>query len=208
MVGLSPSGAVTFDPTRSRGKGADDMLLTRNGLWIASDNFDGSQACGGVIKPGSSPGRLTIGGNVTMSATPAIYYWELAANTTSGAGANWSQIQMTSGDLNVQTGAIFLPAFTGTATQPAFGDAFWSGSHRWDNVIDLIGTATNTGGNTAFVIDNSAWGANAGNFIAGWLGSFWSSMDKMYFFLMIASVAALAGIVIAAFNRPLGKILR
>ena len=47
-----------------------------------------------------------------------------------------------------------------------------------------------------------------GNFMAGWLGSFWSSMDKMYFFLMIATVAALAGVVIAAFNRPLGKILR
>jgi hypothetical protein len=48
LVGLSPSGAVTFDPTRSRGRGADDMLLTSSGLWIASDNFDGSQACGGV----------------------------------------------------------------------------------------------------------------------------------------------------------------
>jgi POT family proton-dependent oligopeptide transporter len=47
-----------------------------------------------------------------------------------------------------------------------------------------------------------------GNFIGGWLGSFWSSMDKMSFFLMIAGVAALAGVVIAAFNRPLGKILR
>ena len=47
-----------------------------------------------------------------------------------------------------------------------------------------------------------------GNFIGGWLGSFWSSMDKMHFFLMIAAVAALAGVVIAAFNRPLGKILR
>jgi POT family proton-dependent oligopeptide transporter len=47
-----------------------------------------------------------------------------------------------------------------------------------------------------------------GNFIGGWLGSFWSGMDKMSFFLMIAGVAALAGVVIAAFNRPLGKILR
>jgi POT family proton-dependent oligopeptide transporter len=47
-----------------------------------------------------------------------------------------------------------------------------------------------------------------GNFVGGWLGSFWSSMDKMHFFLMIAAVAALAGVVIAAFNRPLGKILR
>jgi proton-dependent oligopeptide transporter, POT family len=47
-----------------------------------------------------------------------------------------------------------------------------------------------------------------GNFVGGWLGSFWSSMEKMYFFLMIAGVAAFAGVVIAAFNRPLGKILR
>jgi hypothetical protein len=48
MVGLSTSGAVTYGPGRARGKGADDMLLTSRGLWIASDNFDGSQSCGGV----------------------------------------------------------------------------------------------------------------------------------------------------------------
>jgi hypothetical protein len=39
MVGLSPSsGAVTWNPTRSRGHGADDMVVTSAGLWIASDN--------------------------------------------------------------------------------------------------------------------------------------------------------------------------
>jgi POT family proton-dependent oligopeptide transporter len=42
-----------------------------------------------------------------------------------------------------------------------------------------------------------------GNFLAGYLGSFWSSMDKVHFFLMIAAVAAVAGVVILAFNRPL-----
>jgi proton-dependent oligopeptide transporter, POT family len=47
-----------------------------------------------------------------------------------------------------------------------------------------------------------------GNFIAGWLGSFWSSMDKMSFFMMIAAVAASAGVVIICFNRPLKGILR
>ena len=47
--GLSPTnGALTFNPTRSRGLGADDLLLTSAGLWIASDNSDGSQMCGGV----------------------------------------------------------------------------------------------------------------------------------------------------------------
>jgi hypothetical protein len=39
---------LTFNPTRSRGIGADDLLLTRAGLWIASDNYQGSQMCGKV----------------------------------------------------------------------------------------------------------------------------------------------------------------
>ena len=49
MVGLSPTtGAITFNPTRDRGLGADDMEVTSAGLWIASDNFDGSSRCAGV----------------------------------------------------------------------------------------------------------------------------------------------------------------
>jgi hypothetical protein len=34
--------------SRGRGFGADDMLLTHAGLWIASDNFAGVSQCGGV----------------------------------------------------------------------------------------------------------------------------------------------------------------
>jgi hypothetical protein len=49
MEGLSPAtGALTFNPTRSRGLGADDMLITSAGLWIASDNLDSSAQCGHV----------------------------------------------------------------------------------------------------------------------------------------------------------------
>jgi len=46
-----------------------------------------------------------------------------------------------------------------------------------------------------------------GNFLAGWLGSYWSSMNKMHFFLMIAGIAALAGLLIWAFNRPLKPVI-
>ena len=35
--------------SRSRGYGADDLLVTGAGLWIASDNFDGGTSCGGSI---------------------------------------------------------------------------------------------------------------------------------------------------------------
>ena len=37
-----------------------------------------------------------------------------------------------------------------------------------------------------------------GGFLAGWLGSFWSRMEKPEFFLMIAAISALAGAIIFA----------
>ncbi|HKD27647.1 MAG TPA: peptide MFS transporter [Xanthobacteraceae bacterium] len=42
-----------------------------------------------------------------------------------------------------------------------------------------------------------------GNFGAGYLGSFWSSMAKPQFFLLVAGVAMAGGAVIWAFDRPL-----
>jgi POT family proton-dependent oligopeptide transporter len=47
-----------------------------------------------------------------------------------------------------------------------------------------------------------------GGFLAGWLGSFWSRMDKPGFFLMIAAIAAFAGAAIFAFRWFLRGTLR
>jgi proton-dependent oligopeptide transporter, POT family len=47
-----------------------------------------------------------------------------------------------------------------------------------------------------------------GNLLAGWLGSFWSGMDKGTFFLMMAGIAAFAGAVIFAFNRPVERVIK
>jgi hypothetical protein len=53
LEGVSPAtGALYLNSIkngyyeRSRGNGADDMLVTSAGLWIASDNFGKSQTCG------------------------------------------------------------------------------------------------------------------------------------------------------------------
>ena len=40
-----------------------------------------------------------------------------------------------------------------------------------------------------------------GGFLAGYIGSFWSRMDKPEFFLLIAGIAALAGVMIFACRR-------
>jgi hypothetical protein len=47
MVGLSPSsGSVVWNPSRARGHGADDMVITGAGLWVASDNQSNANQCG------------------------------------------------------------------------------------------------------------------------------------------------------------------
>jgi POT family proton-dependent oligopeptide transporter len=47
-----------------------------------------------------------------------------------------------------------------------------------------------------------------GGFLAGWLGSFWSRMEKPDFFLMIAAIAALAGAAIFVSRAALDDALR
>lgn len=46
--------ATAWDPTRARGHGADDMLLTARGLWVASDTWINGKAqqCGGQPRHG------------------------------------------------------------------------------------------------------------------------------------------------------------
>jgi POT family proton-dependent oligopeptide transporter len=47
-----------------------------------------------------------------------------------------------------------------------------------------------------------------GGFLAGYLGTFWSSMDKGNFFLMLALISSAAGVAIMLLRRPLRSVLQ
>jgi POT family proton-dependent oligopeptide transporter len=47
-----------------------------------------------------------------------------------------------------------------------------------------------------------------GNFLAGYIGTFWSSMAKGDFFLLLALISAAAGLIIALLARPLRSIVQ
>jgi len=47
-----------------------------------------------------------------------------------------------------------------------------------------------------------------GNFLAGYLGTFWSSMSQVSFFLMLAIISALAGVAIALLSIPMRGVLK
>jgi proton-dependent oligopeptide transporter, POT family len=46
-----------------------------------------------------------------------------------------------------------------------------------------------------------------GNFAAGWLGGYWSSLSSHNFFLLVAAIAALAGAMLGAARRPLQALI-
>ncbi len=48
----------------------------------------------------------------------------------------------------------------------------------------------------------------AGNFLAGYLGTFWSSMSQVEFFLMLAAISGVASAAIALLSVPLRSVLR
>jgi POT family proton-dependent oligopeptide transporter len=48
----------------------------------------------------------------------------------------------------------------------------------------------------------------AGNFLAGYLGSFWSSMGKIEFFVMLAIISGTASAAIVLLSYPLRSVLR
>lgn len=52
--GVDPvlGGATSWNPTRSLGAGADDLVFAFGGLWVGSDNKYGATRCGGEYHPG------------------------------------------------------------------------------------------------------------------------------------------------------------
>jgi POT family proton-dependent oligopeptide transporter len=54
-----------------------------------------------------------------------------------------------------------------------------------------------------------AWLATSfiGNFGAGWLGSFWSGMEKAHFFALMSAIAFIASATIFACRKPLNAVL-
>jgi hypothetical protein len=51
-ISASSGQATSWNPTRARGHGADDLVITPYGLWVASDTFFNSTGCGNRYHPG------------------------------------------------------------------------------------------------------------------------------------------------------------
>jgi autotransporter-associated beta strand protein len=183
---LSGGGAVTVGGAASTSR----AILGGGGTIAGPVTINAT----GTLSPGSSAGNLTLQNGLTYAAG-STHLWELAANTTGGAGTNWDRVVVTGGTLSVNSAAILLPSFIGTATAPSSSDPFWQMTQRWDNIIDLTGTAIN-GGGSAFIIDNTPW-LSAGTFmtipavVGGGVALVWTPVPEPLYILLVAGAAGI-----------------
>jgi POT family proton-dependent oligopeptide transporter len=121
--------------------------------------------------------------------------------------------------LNAASWLIMLGAVQMTGDGPSHGQASWLWLFAFFFVITVgelylsptsLSFVTKVAPLRVLSLMMGVWLATSffGNLLAGYLGTFWSSMGKGEFFLMLAIVSAAAGVLIALLNWPLRKVLQ
>ena len=121
--------------------------------------------------------------------------------------------------LNAASWLIMLGAVRVTGDGPGHGQASWLWLFAFFFVITVgelylspigLSLVTKVAPLRVLSLMMGVWLASSffGNLLAGYLGTYWSSMGKSDFFLMLAIVSAAAGVVIALLNWPLKNVLR
>jgi hypothetical protein len=99
---------------------------------------------GGTHSPGNSPGVQTFTNGLTYASGSALD-WELAANTTGGAGVNYDRVNVTGGNLVIGSNAVINLFFTnGLPSTVDWSDSFWSSNRVW-TVIDAASAGSRSG---------------------------------------------------------------
>ncbi len=121
--------------------------------------------------------------------------------------------------LNAASWLIMLGAVQVTGDGPGHGQASWLWLFAFFVVITVgelylsptsLSLVTKVAPARVLSLMMGVWLATSftGNFLNGYLGTFWSSMGKGQFFLMLAILAAAAGVFIVVLHVPLKKVLR
>ncbi len=121
--------------------------------------------------------------------------------------------------LNAASWLVMLGAVQVTGDGPGHGQASWLWLFAFFFIITVgelylsptsLSLVTKVAPLRVLSLMMGVWLATSffGNLLAGYLGTWWSSMAKSDFFVMLATVSAAAGAIIALLNWPLRNVLR
>ena len=154
-------GALLVNNTTGSGTGSGAVVVTAPGQLGGTGIIVGPVSGGGSVSPGTSAGTLTLGGGLDLSGG-GTYVWELAADSTNGAGSNFDVLALTGGNLVLGGISKLSLNFSGSATVPDSSNPFWQSARSW-TILTIGGSATNTGPTAFASIPNGTY--PAGSFI-------------------------------------------
>jgi autotransporter-associated beta strand protein len=125
--------------------------------------IEGATTVSGDHTPGASPGLQTFSSGLTYNSTSSLE-WELSANTatTGDRGVLFDAINVTGGNLTIDSGATLNLVFTSplsnnTASTVTWFDSFWDSNRSW-TIIDYSGGGSSTGNFTLGTIGTALGG--------------------------------------------------
>ena len=127
----------------------------------------------------STIGKMTLG---CFGVAASYGVMALAAWTSDGGKVSW----------------LWLLAYFGVITV--------SELHFSPIALSLVSHVAPEGSRSALM---GFWFASMflGNLLAGWLGSFWSSLSNVYFFLLMGALGVVGALIVEAARRPLGAFM-
>jgi autotransporter-associated beta strand protein len=167
-TGMTTISAGTFEADSQTGSavGNNTVLLQSGGTLTGTGVVSGLVSGNGSISPGtpaSGPGTLTLGNGLDLSSGGTLT-WKLTSNSTA---ADFSEVSLIGGNLNLGGTSKTSINFSGTATAPSVTNAFWQTQEEW-TIISVNGGAVNSN-NTKFasIVNGSYAAGNFTNIIFG-----------------------------------------
>lgn len=146
----------------SSGNLGGDVVVQEGAALGGLGTFSGNVTVQGLHSPGNSPGLQTAEAGLTYGSSARLE-WELFSNTAeaSARGTSYDAIEITGGNLLINTGAVIDLSFSDPAGTPnpstvSWANAFWSSNQSWQ-MIKLSGSG--------------AYGTPASQFTIGTIGN-------------------------------------
>jgi hypothetical protein len=129
LAGANPLTVGSNGTLTVQGTVTQPVTVNSGGIITGNAHFTGdlNVQTGGFLKPGNSPGTITVGGNMTLDGD---YAWDLAGNDNTSAGGTFDNVNV--GGVTKLDPPSIDTNFGGTV---AFSDPFWDQPRTW-NIIN------------------------------------------------------------------------
>ena len=147
--------------------GAGLITVNDGGTLGGSGTLSGATTVksGGTHNPGTSPGIQEFAAGLAYESG-ATLKWELVGNTLGTRGTDFDGVDVTGGDLSIDSGAILSLVFNAAGSTVNWNNAFWAEERTWV-MVDFSGAGESLGNFGTVSVSLDSAGNSLGTVRAG-----------------------------------------